>query len=64
MRFNGKSFDTLFPLKPFERETYDKDKRDIKQLCGKEVTSLVCTDKVPVREQSYCSALRGGQHGV
>lgn len=63
MRFNAQ-FDTVFHLKSFERESYDKDKRDIKQLSGKGVTSLVCTDKLPVKERSYRGAFRGGQCGT
>lgn len=41
-------------LKPFEQEekTYGKDKRAIKQLCAKEVTSPVCIHKPSEGEQS------------
>lgn len=42
-------------LKPFEQEEklHEKDKRAIKPLCAKEVTSLVCTHKLSEGEQSY-----------
>lgn len=41
-------------LKPFEQEgkTYVKDKRAIRQLRAKDVTSLVCTNKLSEGEQS------------